>query len=144
MAAAGVTAVLLPGTSFCLGEEPFAAEKARRHNLVAALATDSNPGSSPIESMAMISALAFHEAGFAPAEILAMTTVNAARAIGWEERLGSITPGKDFSLLVLDDEDERAPLYRPGSLLTWALFERGRRLVTNGHLTEEIATWKTS
>lgn len=144
MAEAGTIAVLLPGTSFCLGAEPFPASRARAHRLIAALATDSNPGSSPIESMAMISALAFHEAGFAPEEILCMTTVNAAAAIGLAERLGSLTPGKDFSVLVLDDDDERALVYRPGSLLTWALFERGRRLVAGGHLTEEVASWKIS
>lgn len=144
MAEAGVIAVLLPGTSFCLGSAPFPAEKARQHRLVAALATDSNPGSSPIESMAMIAALAFHEAGFMPEEILCMSTVNAAAAIGLADRLGSLSPGKDFSVLVLDDDDERSLVYRPGSLLTWALFQRGRRLVANGHLTEEVATWKIS
>lgn len=144
MAEAGVIAVLLPGTSFCLGAEPFPAARARQHRLVAALATDSNPGSSPVESMAMISALAFHEGGFAPGEILCMTTVNAAAAIGMGERLGSLSVGKDFSVLVLDDDDERAIVYRPGSLLTWALFERGRRLVAGGRLTEEVASWKIS
>lgn len=144
MAEAGVTAVILPGTSFFLRETPFPAEKARRLGLKAAIATDSNPGSSPLESMAMMMALAFHGGGFTPEEALLMATVNAAGALGAQERLGSLTVGKDFSVLVIDDEDPRALIYHPGSQLTWALFEGGRRLVSQGALTEEVLKWKVS
>jgi len=141
MARAGVVAVLLPGTSFFLRKEAFPAVRARQHALVVALATDSNPGSSPIESMPFVLALAFHEAGFTPAEALAAGTVNAAAALGLEDRLGSLTPGKDMSLLILDDDDFRTLFYHPASHLSWAVVERGRRLVDHGIPTEEVQGW---
>lgn len=143
MARSGVAAVLLPGTSFFLGKAAFPAERARQAGLVVALATDSNPGSSPIESMAFILALAFHEARFTPAEALTAGTVNAASVLGLADRLGSLAIGKDMSVLILDDDDFRTLFYHPGSPLTWAVFERGRRLVERGMPTEEVEGWKS-
>lgn len=144
MAAAGVFAVILPGTSFFLRETPFPAEKARRLGLKVAVATDANPGSSPIESMGFIMALAFHAGGFTPEEALVMATVNAAGAVRLEDRLGSLAVGKDMSIQILDDDDPRALIYHPGSHLTWAVFERGRRLVARGVPTEEVSQWTSS
>lgn len=144
MARAGVTAVVLPGTSFFLHRAPLSAERVRQAGLIAALATDCNPGSSPFRSMAMMVALAFHQNRFTVAEALTMATINAAHVIGEALSLGSLTVGKRCSLFVLSGEDVRDLVYRPGAPLAWAVVESGRVLIGQGRPTEEVATWTIS
>ena len=103
LAAAGVTAVLLPGTSFFLMKHRWApARRLIEAGVPVALATDCNPGSSHTESMPMVVTLAVFELGLSVEEALTAATLNAACALGLGAEIGSIEPGKRADLLLLD------------------------------------------
>ncbi|HEX2252125.1 MAG TPA: imidazolonepropionase [Thermoanaerobaculia bacterium] len=103
LAGAGVTAVLLPGTSFFLRIHRYApARRLVEAGVPVALATDCNPGSSHTESMPMIYVLAVYELGLTIEEALTAATLNAACCLGLGEEIGSIEPGKRADLVLLD------------------------------------------
>ena len=103
MARSGVTAVLLPGTSFFLMKHTYApARRLVEAGVPVAIATDCNPGSSNTESMPMIFVLAVFELGLTIEEALTAATLNAAACLGLGHRIGSIEVGKDADLVVLD------------------------------------------
>ena len=94
LAAAGTVAVLLPGAYYFLRETqapPVAA--LRRHGVRMALATDFNPGSSPLLSPLLAMNLACTLFRLSPAEALAGFTVNAAAALGLGDEVGRIAAG---------------------------------------------------
>jgi imidazolonepropionase len=101
MAAAGTVAVLLPGAFYALQEERRPPVQMRRDKGVAmAIATDCNPGTSPMLSPTLTMNMACTLFGLTPEEALAGMTVNAARALGLEEEVGTIAPGKAADLCV--------------------------------------------
>ena len=103
MAKVGVTAVLLPGTSFFLMKHTYApARRLIEAGVPVAIATDCNPGSSNTESMPMIFVLAVFELGLTIEEALTAATLNAASCLGLGDRIGSIEVGKDADLVLLD------------------------------------------
>jgi imidazolonepropionase len=103
MARSGVTAVLLPGTSFFLMKHKYApARRLIEAGVPVALATDCNPGSSHTESMPMIFVLAVFELGLTIEEALTAATLNAACCLGLGDSHGSVEVGKQADLLVLD------------------------------------------
>ena len=94
MAAAGVTATLLPGAAYTLGcsrKPPVAA--LRRAGVPLAVATDANPGSSPITHVGMILNLACVLFGLTPEEALRGFTVAAAKTLAMEDDRGTLAPG---------------------------------------------------
>ena len=113
MAAAGVVAVLLPGAWLMLREtvlppiDPF-----RRHGVAMAVATDCNPGTSPVASMTAAINLACVQFRLTPEEALAGATRIAARALGLEAEVGTLEAGKAADLAVWDIE-------RPAELAYW-------------------------
>jgi imidazolonepropionase len=101
MAAAGTVAVLLPGAYYALQEErkpPVAL--LRKHKVPIAVATDSNPGTSPLLSPTLAMNMACTLFGLTPEEALAGMTINAARALGMAREIGSIAAGKAADLCV--------------------------------------------
>jgi imidazolonepropionase len=103
LAEAGVTAILLPGTSFYLMKHQYApARQLIEAGVPVALATDCNPGSSHTESMPMILVLAVYELGLTIEEILTAATLNAACTLGLGTEIGSIEPGKRADLVLLE------------------------------------------
>jgi len=107
LAAAGVVAVLLPGTLFSLRAAAYApARRMIALGVPVALATDCNPGSSMTESMPWIIALSCREMGLTPAEAVTAATYNAAAALGLEGEVGALVPGYRADLQIL-----RAPSY---------------------------------
>jgi imidazolonepropionase len=101
MAAAGTVAVLLPGAFYALQEEkkpPVAL--LRKHKVPIAIATDCNPGTSPMLSPTLAMNMACTLFGLTPEEALAGMTVNAARALGLAHSVGSIAAGKQADLCV--------------------------------------------
>jgi len=101
MAAAGTVAVLLPGAFYALQEErkpPVAL--LRKHKVPIAIATDCNPGTSPLLSPTLAMNLACTLFGLTPEEALAGMTINAARALGLAHSTGSIAAGKQADLCV--------------------------------------------
>jgi imidazolonepropionase len=101
MAAAGTVAVLLPGAFYALQEErkpPVA--MLRKHKVPIAIATDCNPGTSPMLSPTLAMNMACTLFGLTPEEAVAGMTINAARALGLAHSIGSIAAGKQADLCV--------------------------------------------
>jgi imidazolonepropionase len=100
MAAAGTVGVLLPGAYYFLREDHLPDIAAmRRHGMDMALATDSNPGSSPLVSILLALNLACTIFRLTPEEALAGVTRNGAKALGMGATHGTIEPGKAADLV---------------------------------------------
>ena len=111
LARAGSVAVLLPGAFYFLRETKLPpVDLFRRHNVPMALATDSNPGSSPATSLLLMLNMAYTLFRMTPEEALAGVTRNAARALGMAESHGTLEQGKtaDFVLWDIDRPAELA------------------------------------
>ena len=101
MAEAGTVAVLLPGAFYALQEDRKPpVQMLRDHGVAMAVATDCNPGTSPLLSPTLAMNMACTLFGLTPEEALAGMTVNAARALGLEAEIGTIAPGKAADLCV--------------------------------------------
>ena len=103
MARAGTVATLLPGAFYALRETrrpPVAALRAA--GVPIAVATDLNPGSSPLGSILAAMNMARTLFGLTPEEALAGVTREAARALGLGDELGTLEPGKIADLAVWD------------------------------------------
>jgi imidazolonepropionase len=126
MAAAGTVAVLLPGAFYFLRETrlpPVAA--LREAGVPIAVATDCNPGTSPLASLLAAMNMACTLFRLTPQEALAGTTRHAARALGIEREAGSLALGKaaDFALWNVS---------RPGELACAIGFNPCRGVVNGG------------
>jgi len=116
IAASETVAVSLPGTPFGLAQREYTpAKEILTANGFLALATDLNPGTTWNESMQFIQALACRYLKLTPAQALAASTINAAKAVALERKVGSIEPGKQADFLVLTTPDYRNLSYRYGT-----------------------------
>jgi imidazolonepropionase len=101
MARAGMVAVLLPGAFYALRETRRPpVDLLRSYGVPMAVATDCNPGTSPILSPTLMMSMACTLFGLTPEEALAGMTVNAANALGLEREIGTITTGKAADLCI--------------------------------------------
>jgi imidazolonepropionase len=91
---------LLPGASFFLGLAYAPARKLIEAGLPVALASDYNPGSSPSGNMEFVMSLGITQMKMFPYEVFHAVTQNGAYAMGVDEILGTITPGKLANLLI--------------------------------------------
>jgi imidazolonepropionase len=115
MAAAGTVAVILPGAFYTLRETqapPIAALRAAQVPM--AVATDLNPGSSPLASLTLAMNMACTMFRLTPEEALMGTTTHAARALGLTD-LGRIAPGLRADLAVWDADHPAELSYRIGA-----------------------------
>jgi imidazolonepropionase len=113
MAKAGVVAVLLPGAFLMLKEETLPPiEALRGHGVAMAVATDCNPGTSPVASMLAAMTLACVQFRLTPEEALAGATRHAGKALGMADRIGTLEVGKAADLAVWD-------ITRPAELCYW-------------------------
>lgn len=100
MAAAGTVAVLLPGAFYALREtQPPPIAQFRRHGVAMAVASDLNPGTSPLLSLRLAMNMACIELRLTPEEALRGATVHAARALGLEDR-GTLRNGRRADFVV--------------------------------------------
>ncbi len=130
MAKAGVVAVLLPGAFVMLDETQLPPVQAFRDAGVAmAVATDCNPGTSPMASLTLGMALACMKFRLTPEEALAGTTRHAARALGIADQVGTLETGKAADLAVWD-------INGPGELSYWL----GKPLLHRRYLGGKPAT----
>lgn len=127
MADSETVAVSLPGTPFSLAQTEYTPAK----QIIAAdgylaLATDLNPGTTWNESMQMIQALACRYMKLTPAQALAASTINSAKAVNREAQIGSLTTGKQADLLILSAADYRDLSYRYGTNLVRTVVKHGQ------------------
>jgi imidazolonepropionase len=105
IARSGTVAVLLPGAFYMLNEKqkpPVAA--LREAHVPMALATDCNPGTSPLSSILMTMNMGAVLFGLTVRECLDAVTLNAARALGLDSEIGVIAPGTSADLAIWDAE----------------------------------------
>jgi len=101
MASAGTIAVLLPGAYYALQEKKKPpVTLLRKHKVPIAIATDCNPGTSPMLSPTLAMNMACTLFGLTPEEAVAGMTINAARALGLAHSIGSLAAGKQADLAV--------------------------------------------
>lgn len=109
---AGVQPVLLPGSVFCLRRTEYPPARAMVDaGLAIVLATDFNPGSSPVASMPFMLSLACLQMGLTPAEALTAATINAAYSLGLGSEIGSLEAGKQADFLIHECDDYRELAY---------------------------------
>ena len=121
---AGVVAVLLPAASFSMRAPQAPARMLWDTGVTVALATDCNPGTSYVESMPFVIALACLEMGLTPEEALWAATRGGALALDEPEK-GRLVEGAVADLAILDAPSYRHLPYRPGSDLVWAVVKDG-------------------
>jgi imidazolonepropionase len=125
--ATGVQPVLLPGSVFALARTAYPPARAMvEHGLAIVLATDFNPGSSPIPSMPFIVSLACLYMGLTPAEALSAATINASWSLGLGNSIGSIETGKQADFLIHDFTDFREIAYYIAAAELPRVFVAGR------------------
>ena len=115
MNAAGTVAVLLPGAFYFLRENRLPpVDLLRDKKVPMALATDCNPGTSPTLSPLLVMNMACVLFGLTPGEALSGFTVHAARALGRQERWGTLAVGKQADFVVWDIDTPAELAYRMG------------------------------
>lgn len=128
MARAGTVAVLLPGSYYALRETrtpPITAFRA--HGVPMAVATDLNPGTSPLRSLRLAINMACTLFRLTPEEALRGATVHAARALGLADR-GSLATGKRADVVVWNARKPAELAYWIGGALAARVFTGGREL----------------
>ena len=114
MAAAGTVAVILPGAFYTLREQQMPpVDLLRKHAVPMAVATDMNPGSSPMASLLLAMNMACTLFRMTPAEALAGATTHAARALGLTDR-GTLAAGQVADLAVWNCGHPAELAYRIG------------------------------
>jgi imidazolonepropionase len=109
---AGTQPVLLPGSVFALSRTQYPpARKMIEAGLAIVLATDFNPGSSPVPSMPFMLSLACLQMRLSPAEALTAATINAAHSLGLGSEIGSLEVGKQADFVIHEFADYRELAY---------------------------------
>ncbi len=119
--------VVIPAVNFNFGSAHFADARALIDAGAAlALATDNNPGSAPCPSLPLVMAIACRYQKLLPSEALNASTINAAYAVGMGDELGSLQPGKQADLLVVNAPDYRHLAYQFGGNLVGQVIKNGK------------------
>jgi imidazolonepropionase len=127
MAKAGTVAVLLPGAFYYLREtKKPPVDLLRKHKVPIAVATDSNPGSSPVQSLLLILNMACVLFDLTPDEALAGATSIAARALDLHERKGRLAPGFDADIAIWNSQQGIELIYAVGANPCLAVIKSGR------------------
>ncbi|MDR6826623.1 imidazolonepropionase [Bosea sp. BE271] len=115
MAKAGTVAVVLPGAFYFLREtQKPPIELMRKHGAAIALATDANPGSSPLTSPLLVLNMACTLFRMTPEEALAGLTRHAAKALDLQDEVGTLEAGKRCDLAIWEIERPAELAYRIG------------------------------
>ena len=133
-------AVLLPGAFYTLRETQLPPVKALTQNGVAiAIATDLNPGSSPLNSLLLTMNMACTLFYLTPTQALAGVTINAAKALGMDKDIGSIETGKSANLVIWDTDNPAMLSYQIGAnpCLNVMIAGDWRKKQLSGHYSDE-------
>ena len=127
LAESGTVAVLLPGAAYVLRDDAVPPVDAlRRAGVPMAVATDCNPGTSPLVSLPLALHLACTRFGLTVAEAIAGATEHAARALGLAGEAGVLAPGARADLVVWDADHPAQLVYWVGLDPVAAVVKRGR------------------
>ncbi|GAA0889022.1 imidazolonepropionase [Rhodanobacter soli] len=130
MAAAGTVAVLLPGAFYALRETQLPPVAAlREHRVPIAIATDCNPGTSPLLSLRLAAGMACTLFRLTPEEALRGITVNAARALGLHDR-GTLAVGQRADLVAWNARQPAELCYWIGGALVRKIWIGGESVPT--------------
>ena len=130
LCAARVQPVLLPGSVFALGQTNYPPARTMIElGLAIVLATDFNPGSSPISSMPFVLSLACLQMKLSPAEALTAATINAAWSLGVGDQAGSLEIGKQADFLIHEFSDYRELAYYIAAAARPRVFIDGREVM---------------
>jgi imidazolonepropionase len=132
LAQSETVAVGLPSTPFGLAEDHYTpAKKILEAGGILALATDLNPGTAWCENMQFAIALACRYMRLTPAQAIAAATINAAAAIDHADQIGSLEPGKQADILILNVPNYQHLGYRFGTNLVKTVLKRGKIIAQN-------------
>ncbi len=130
MSSAGMTAVLLPGAFYFLRETQLPPiGLLRKYNVDFAIATDANPGSSPICSLQLMLNMACTLFKLTPAEALAGVTCKAAKALNLSNNKGQLAVGFDADIAVWNIEQPAELCYQFGVNPLFALIQQGKQVI---------------
>ncbi|MFT7431865.1 MAG: imidazolonepropionase, partial [Colwellia sp.] len=130
MSAANMTAVLLPGAFYFLRETQLPPiELLRKHGVAIAIATDVNPGSSPICSLQLMLNMACTLFKLTPSEGLAGVTCNAAKALGLSSSKGQLRVGFDADIAVWNISQPAELCYQFGVNPLSGLIKNGQQVI---------------
>jgi len=114
LAAGETVAGLLPASTFFLRGTPAPARALREAGVPIALATDANPGTSPVVSMPEVIAMAAAVYEVPPLDALTAASLNPAWVLGLSDTLGTLEAGKRADLVLLEHRSFAQVPYRPG------------------------------
>lgn len=129
MAESGVIACLLPATALYLREEAAKGRAMIDAGVAVAISTDCNPGSSPTTSMPLVMNLACISMRLTPAEALVAATMNAACAIGMQEKVGSLEIGKQADAVMWNVSNYQELQYLFGVNHVGSVWKKGVQVV---------------
>lgn len=130
MKMANMTAVLLPGAFYFLRETQLPPiELLRKHQVSMAIATDANPGSSPISSLQLMLNMACTLFRLTPIEALAGVTCNGAKALGLESTKGKLAVGFDADIAMWDITQPAELCYQFGVNPLVGLMHNGKMVI---------------
>ncbi len=128
-----VVATVLPATTWFLMKDHGApARTFIDRGIPVALGTDFNPGTSPTASLPLAMTVACLELRLTPDEALAAVTINAAKAVGLDEEIGSLEPGKAADIVVWRVPNSAQIPYWPAADLVRTVVKRGRIVFDRG------------
>lgn len=129
-----VIADILPATSFNLGKAYAPVRKMIDTGVDVAVSTDYNPGSCPTENMQLVMQICSSQLKMTPAEIFKAVTLNGARAVRREDRLGSLEVGKEADFVVFDTDNINYIFYNFGINHVKDVYKNGVPVVKNKHI----------
>lgn len=125
LAQAGTVAVSLPLASLYLNEQYIPAREMLNAGVRVAIATDFNPGSAPSYHLPLAMTLACLNQGMTPQEAIMGATTVAARAVSAEQRIGSLLPGYDADIAIIDTPSVNHWLYHFRANACYAVIKSG-------------------
>ncbi|MCI6152491.1 imidazolonepropionase [Fusobacterium perfoetens] len=129
-----VIANILPATSFNLGKNYAPVRKMINKGVTVALSTDYNPGSCPCENIQFVMNIASAQIKMTPLEIIKATTINGAKAIKKENKIGSLEVGKQADFIIYDTHNLNYIFYNIGINHVNDVFKKGKIIVKNKKL----------
>jgi imidazolonepropionase len=128
---ANVQPLLLPASVLMIGAQRYPDARAMiEAGLAVVLATDFNPGSSPVASMLLVLTLACTQLKLTPAEAITAATINAAYSLKRGHEIGSLEAGKRADFVIHDCADYRELAYFAGLEHPAAVYAGGRAVIT--------------